>query len=169
MSDLTVNSLFASAHQGAKRGSFDTSHSLYAQARSRGWRDRIRSTLTRGNQGLVDLASVEASSAVQARHHAGLRTVTIDEIRGSEGRSKDFDRSFRPRADHNRTRWLSIASARQRGTPLPPVSLIQIGDTYFVRDGHHRISVARAMGQVEIEAEVVVWEMEGPLDGARAN
>ena len=169
MSDLMVNSLIASAHEGAKRASFDTSHSLYAQARSRSRRARIWSALTRSNQGLIDLASVEASSAVQARHHAGLRTVTIDEIRGSEGRSQDFDRSFRPRADHNRTRWLSIASARQRGTPLPPVSLIQIGNTYFVRDGHHRISVARAMGQVDIEAEVVVWETAGPLDGVGAN
>jgi hypothetical protein len=44
------------------------------------------------------------------------------------------------------------------GDPLPPVELIQVGSVYFVRDGHHRISVARAMGQQEIEAVVTVWQ-----------
>jgi hypothetical protein len=46
---------------------------------------------------------------------------------------------------------------------LPPVVLVQVGDVYFVRDGHHRISVARALGQLDIEAEVTVWEVAGPL------
>jgi hypothetical protein len=46
---------------------------------------------------------------------------------------------------------------------LPPVVLVQVGDVYFVRDGHHRISVARALGQLDIEAEVTVWQVSGPL------
>jgi hypothetical protein len=46
---------------------------------------------------------------------------------------------------------------------LPPVVLVQVGDVYFVRDGHHRISVARALGQLDIEAEVTVWHLSGPL------
>jgi len=58
---------------------------------------------------------------------------------------------------------MGIAAARQMGRTLPPVELIQIGDLYFVRDGHHRISVARGMGQEHIDAEVTVWEMGGPL------
>jgi hypothetical protein len=58
---------------------------------------------------------------------------------------------------------LGIATARQRGKPLPPVELIQVGDVYFVRDGHHRISVARALGQRDIGAEVMVWQVAGPL------
>jgi len=49
------------------------------------------------------------------------------------------------------------------GTPLPPVELVQVGDVYFVRDGHHRISVARTVGQRDIEAEVTVWHVDGPL------
>jgi hypothetical protein len=51
---------------------------------------------------------------------------------------------------------------------LPAVDLIQIGDVYFVRDGHHRISVGRAMGQEIIDAEVTVWEVAGPLPWERA-
>jgi hypothetical protein len=53
--------------------------------------------------------------------------------------------------------------ARQQGAKLPPVALIQVGDVYFVKDGHHRISVARALGQVEIEAVVTVWHVAGQL------
>jgi hypothetical protein len=62
---------------------------------------------------------------------------------------------------------VNIAAAWEMGTPLPPVKLIQIGDLYFVRDGHHRISVARAMGQEAIEAEVTAWTVMGPLPWER--
>jgi hypothetical protein len=58
---------------------------------------------------------------------------------------------------------MSIARARDRDKALPPVELIQVGDLYFVRDGHHRISVARAVGQRYIEAEVTAWQVSGPL------
>jgi hypothetical protein len=56
-----------------------------------------------------------------------------------------------------------VAAARRRGKSLPPVDLIQVGDAYFVRDGHHRISVARALGQQDIEAKVIVWQVTGSL------
>jgi hypothetical protein len=89
--------------------------------------------------------------------------VPIAQIRGSEGRTGDFDRDFNPIKNHTRQRWLGIAVAREQGKVFPPVSLVQVGDLYFVKDGHHRISVARAFGQEAIEAKVVVWQMEGTL------
>jgi hypothetical protein len=92
-----------------------------------------------------------------------MRTVPIEQIQGSESRSHEFDRNFNPLRGYNKDRWLSIAMARQRDKALPPVELIQVGEVYFVRDGHHRISVARALGQQDIEAEVVVWQVNGPL------
>jgi hypothetical protein len=92
-----------------------------------------------------------------------VKTVAIDQIRGSEGRCRYFDRDFRPLHDKARGRWLNIARARQQGKSLPPVVLVQVGDTYFVRDGHHRISVARALGQLDIEARVTVWHVSGTL------
>jgi hypothetical protein len=135
----------------------------YASACSRGWRGRVWSALTGRSRCLLSLADVSATCAILARRSVGIRTVPIDQIRGTDSRSRDFDRDFNPLQTHTAHRWHSVASARQEGKELPPVELVQIGDVYFVRDGHHRISVARALGQQSIEAEVVAWEVSGPL------
>lgn len=136
---------------------------LYAEARRQGKRSQRTSLFRRGGHRLLSLREAEAASTVHARHYAGLREVPIVQIKGSEGRCGDFDRSFHPLKDHNRARWLRVAAARQRGKTLPPVELIQVGGVYFVRDGHHRISVARSVGQRDIEAEVIIWDTAGPL------
>jgi hypothetical protein len=81
--------------------------------------------------------------------------VPLDKIVGTEGRSDDFDAKFRPLKQHNRDRWINLAAARYMGVVLPAVELVQDGDEYYVRDGHHRISVAKVMGQLEIDARVV--------------
>jgi len=99
---------------------------------------------------------------VRNRTYVGLRTVPLSQICGSEGREGDFDADFNPLQERDQQRWVRVAVAWQAGEPLPPVELIQVGDRYFVRDGHHRISVARALGQESIEAEVAVWEVAGP-------
>jgi hypothetical protein len=124
---------------------------------------QVWSLLTRRSRGLLSLTELNATCTVESSSHAGLRTVPIEHIRGSEGRSHDFDRDFNPLQDHTKMRWLGIAAARQEGKSLPPVLLVQVGDAYFVLDGHHRISVARARGQCDIEAEVTVWQVAGPL------
>jgi hypothetical protein len=136
---------------------------LYAHARSQAWRGQLRSVLTRHPSDLLSLAEMDASSTVGTRRYAGIQKVPINHIRGSQGRAQDFDRDFYPLQNHNKDRWLSVAGARQRGKSLPPVDLIQVGSIYFVQDGHHRISVARALGQQDIEAEVTVWQVTGPL------
>ena len=87
----------------------------------------------------------------------------LGQIVGSEGRGEDFDRDFNPTNEVNRKRWISVAACRLQGQALPLVELIQIGERYFVRDGHHRISVARALKQEYIEALVTVWEIR-PFD-----
>ncbi|NJN17512.1 MAG: hypothetical protein HC822_15195 [Oscillochloris sp.] len=74
-------------------------------------------------------------------------------VRISSGDS-DRDRAFAPAQEHSRDRWLSIAVARRRSIGLPPVQLIHGADGYYVRDGHQRISVARALGEAFIEAVV---------------
>jgi hypothetical protein len=86
--------------------------------------------------------------------------VQISKIKGSEGRSDDFDCDFNPIQTRTIHRWMSVATARYEGMSLPPVELIQVDEDYFVRDGHHRISVARAFGEVYIDAEVTVLELE---------
>lgn len=60
---------------------------------------------------------------------------------------------------HTRRRWLSIAVARLNGQAMPAVELIKVGDVYVVRDGHHRISVARALGEGFVDAHVTAWEL----------
>jgi len=136
---------------------------LYDVAHQQGVLSNFWSTLTRHTQRLLDLETIRRKVNVSNRHYIGLQTVRIAQIRGSEGRSREFDAHFRPRQTHTKERWVNVAVAQSQGHPLPPVELIQIGDIYFVRDGHHRISVAQAMGQEQIEAFVTVWETTGAL------
>jgi hypothetical protein len=163
MFDLTANTPLAHVSAQDHHKELESARDLYARARSHGrWR-RFWSNLVGRPRHLYRLADVESTCTVQDRSHAGLRTVPIDQIRGSEGRSDDFDPEFCPLQDHNSQRWLRIARARHRGTVLPPVDLIKVGDLYFVRDGHHRVSVARAAGQMDIEAQVTAWQVAGTL------
>ena len=115
--------------------------------------------LMRRSSDLLHLTEVETNQPVKNRYSAGLQLVALDQIQGSQGRCRDFDRAFYPRQYHSQSRWLQVATARALGIALPPVALVQVGKIYFVRDGHHRISVARAIGQTEIEAEVRVWQV----------
>lgn len=107
---------------------------------------------------LHDLDTVEQIHAIVARRHLGLQTVPLNQIAGSEGRSQDFNAEFQPLKVHNKDRWISIAVANMLRIPLPPVELVQVGNRYFVRDGNHRISVAIALGQTEIDAQVTLWQ-----------
>ncbi len=125
----------------------------------KGWWNKLWSVLTRRSRHLLDLSEVVAANTMSGSHYLGTKTVSIRRIRGSESRSNDFDSDFHPLQNHTEERWLNIAAAQQRGVTLPAVDLVQVGEIYFVRDGHHRISVARAFGQEYIEAEVTVWNV----------
>jgi hypothetical protein len=118
----------------------------------------MASRLMRRSSDLLNLTEAETHQPIKNRYSAGVQLVALDQIQGSQGRCRDFDRAFYPRQYHSESRWLRVATARALGIVLPPVALVQVGNIYFVRDGHHRISVARAMGQTEIEAEVRVWQ-----------
>jgi hypothetical protein len=102
---------------------------------------------------------------------AGRQVVPLDAIVGTVDRPKGFDRHFRPTTAQVRRRWEGIATAMRRGDELPPVDLYQVGDAYFVRDGHHRVSVARALGYDVIDARVVevVTEARATRDLLRAD
>jgi hypothetical protein len=98
---------------------------------------------------------VVAALGYMEESYVGLQTVPLDSILGTVDRTKGFDRQFRPTTARVRARWERIANAVRRGEPMPPISLFRIGEVYFVRDGHHRVSVARALGRSEIDAYVV--------------
>jgi hypothetical protein len=111
------------------------------------------------SSGLLDLEEVQSQASITNSRYAGTRSVSIDRIQGSQGRSADFDAHFHPLHERTQDRWMSILAAMQNGVILPPVELVQVGERYFVRDGHHRISVARALGQIDVDAEVTALDL----------
>jgi hypothetical protein len=135
----------------------DAAARLYSQTRLASWWAARWGRLIGHRPPARDLMAL--ASRVQGQHSLGLQTVPLAQIRGSEGRTTDFDAAFRPLADHSRGRWVSIARARLADEPLPAVELILVDDMYYVRDGNHRISVARALGQQQIDAQVTVWDV----------
>ncbi|PRY62578.1 ParB-like nuclease family protein [Knoellia remsis] len=84
----------------------------------------------------------------------GVQSIPLDKIVGSVDKVREFDPSFRPTSGRNRARWERLAEAVRRGQPIPPIDVYQVGDLYFVRDGHHRVSVMKALGDTAIEADV---------------
>jgi hypothetical protein len=85
----------------------------------------------------------------------GLRPIALATIVGTVDRRKEFDREFRPTSSRARARFERIAEAARRGASLPPIDVYRVGELHFVRDGHHRVAVARAQGRDTIEAHVV--------------
>jgi hypothetical protein len=127
----------------------------FLRARRRAAASRVAARL-RGEPGDVRMVLpyeevIEALGFVSERP-AGVEVVALDAIVGTVDRERDFDRSFRPTSGRVRSRWENIAAAMRRGESLPPVDLVRIGEIYFVRDGHNRVSVARALGRRDIEA-----------------
>lgn len=91
-----------------------------------------------------------------------LEEIPLDTIVGSVGRYRDFNRTFLPRGHIDPERWARIDRLR-RQTDLPPIDVFKIGDVYFVQDGNHRVSVARARGDKTIRARVVEIPVRVPL------
>lgn len=137
-------------------------HELYEHERARAQVASIWAWLFRRPTTLPPLGAVADERTIRSRHALGRQTIRLDKIYGSEGRSADFDSSFRPTQEHTRARWLGVALAMIQGRSMPPIEVIELGGRYFVRDGHHRVSAARALGQVDIEADVTVWEVDAP-------
>jgi hypothetical protein len=123
-------------------------HAVMAQlaARLRGEPDDVRLVLP--YEEVID------ALGYAGEHAAGSAVVALNDIVGTVDRGHDFDRRFRPTSGRVRSRWEHIAAAMRRGEAMPPVDLVRIGEIYFVRDGHHRVSVARALGRTDIDARV---------------
>ncbi|WP_406616152.1 hypothetical protein [Candidatus Caldatribacterium sp.] len=130
----------------------------------RGIWKRILGKLKHHRERLFPLASLEGLVGKEAVYR-GVQAVPISRIVGTENRFADFDREFLPLTRRDRYRWARIHALYSEGTPLPPVTLIKIGDFYFVRDGHHRISVAKAEGALYIDAEVIEVPLPEGLSG----
>ena len=100
----------------------------------------------------------------RGERYVGLQSIPLDSIVGTVGRGRDFDRGFRPTSGRTRGRWERIATAARKGESFPPIDVYRIGEVHFVKDGHHRVSVAGAQGLETIDAYVTEVQTEVGAD-----
>ncbi len=141
----------------------------FSRARRRGVLARLANRLRRepGDVNLI-LPFEEVIEALGKRGERilGVQMIQLDSIVGSVDRRTEFDRSFRPTSQRVRDRWERIAIAQRRGKSMPPIQVYRVGGLHFVKDGHHRVSVARAQGRDEIDAQVT--EVQTALEPEQA-
>ncbi|HEY9054239.1 MAG TPA: transcriptional regulator [Rectinemataceae bacterium] len=134
----------------------------FQKAQTRALLSRLAHIFDPGGEDLLPFDEAKRILKPVSESYTGLVTVPLDRIVGSEGRYRDFNRRFLPRKSYLRQRWTSVDKTRYEDLVLPPVRLYEMGGVYFVRDGNHRVSVARSTGQLEIDAEVT--SLQSPLD-----
>ena len=123
---------------------------------------RKLSTFLQGESNeLLEYDAVRRELPFQSQHDLGVQTIPLDKIVGSVGRYRDFDRAFLPTQRQTKGRWVNISKARYEDIELPAIDVYKIGEVYFVRDGNHRVSVARDRNQEFIDAYVT--EIEIPI------
>ncbi len=135
------------------------SYALFNRVMIKGYIRRFFDRLLRKSYELFSLSNILQNGSPQYAMEAGLHAVPLHLVVGSENRCKDFDNQFTPFSERNHQRWLRISDMFIKGENIPAVELIQVGQSYFVRDGHHRISVAKAMGKKFIDAKVTVFQL----------
>ena len=135
----------------------------FDRARRRAFFGRLVARLRRECSRLLAFGEVGEGPLAHNRRRLGLRDVEVSKIVGSVGRPEAFDRSFMPASSTLAERWKRVDRAFHRGLDLPAVRLYKLGNSYFVEDGNHRVSVARYQGVETIEAEVTEFF---PLYGA---
>ncbi|HLH70828.1 MAG TPA: FUSC family protein [Candidatus Dormibacteraeota bacterium] len=126
-------------------------------------RRRLTGVLTRQPRTAPALAEVAEAVGILHEHDAGLDDIPLAQVKGSERRTLDFDVSFMPRRDHVRPAWVDLYARMAEGLPIPPIDVYRVGEVYFVKHGHHRVSVARSLGWDRIRAHVVEVETRAPL------
>lgn len=126
----------------------------FYRAKSRARISKIFSLLRGKRDDLLSLEDVKKIVAPTGESYVGCKTIPVGQIVGSEGRTKDFNDSFCPRKAFMCDRWVRVDTAYYEEKILPPVKLLEIGGVYFVRDGNHRVSVARSHDVAFIDAEI---------------
>ena len=126
----------------------------FGRARRWAFFGRVAARLRRECDRLLSFDEVGGSRLAHNRRRLGLRDVEVSKIVGSVGRPDAFDRGFMPTKASLAQRWMRVDQAFHGGLDLPPVRLYKIGESYFVEDGNHRVSVARYQGVETIEADV---------------
>jgi len=135
----------------------------FQQARNEALKEEFWSKITGESSDLISYDEVKTKLKFIGSSRKGLRDIPLDAIIGSVGRYSDFTRKFNPRQDSDAERWANIEVKTVGAEGLPPIEVYKVGETYFVIDGNHRVSVARHLGFKTIEAYVTEIETRVPL------
>ena len=136
----------------------------YEEMRSKLFLNSVRTFFSRENNSLLSFSEVKDRLRLKAQRYRGIKEIPVEKIIGSENRWEDFDMEFLPKNESSRERWKSIHAAWQTDKKLPPIRVYKVGDSYFVQDGNHRVSVARQSGINFIDAEVIEFDTKVPID-----
>jgi hypothetical protein len=143
----------------------DRARSEWSKVRRRALWAQLQANLGHKKINLINFTELSNRFNLGGSFYLGVRDIPLDKIIGSVGRYQDFVQAFLPINESVAARWESVAAAylnpMSRG--LPPIEVYQVGDCYFVKDGNHRVSVARHLKLPELEAHV--WEYLQPVAG----
>jgi len=143
--------------------SFMSAVADFREARRRASMEQIVARLRGESVDLLSYEDVRKKLRTTVSPGVELKEVPLDAIVGSVGRYSDFTRSFLPRHDSNQERWARVQLAVNDPQGVPPIEVYEVGDVYFVRDGHHRVSVARQLGSTHMQAYVTRVKTRVPL------
>jgi hypothetical protein len=138
----------------------------FEKARQKAFMNDIKSAISGRPNDLIPFHELRRRLSPEGESYRGMREVPVSQIVGSMDRFRDFDRTFLPRKKATQGRWTRIDRAYYEDVRLPPIQLYKVGDIYFVKDGNHRVSVARERGVEFIDAEVIEGHVRVPLDSS---
>ena len=140
-------------------------HNDFESARLGAFLSEVAAFLRRRPNWLISFHDVQSRLPIEGQTYRGFQTLPVAAVRGSVDRYEDFSRNFLPRQSYTRERWESVDRANLAGIDLPPIEVYKVGEIFFVKDGNHRVSVARQQGMKFIDAMVV--EVQTPVPLAR--
>jgi hypothetical protein len=135
----------------------------FERARHKALMHEMLSIVRRQSNDLIPYHEVRSRVSPDRESYRGFQVVPVDKIVGSVDRFHDFDRAFLPRHGHTAGRWQNVDRAYYQDVRLPPIQLYKVGEIYFVKDGNHRVSVAKERGVEFIDAEVIEGHIRVPL------
>lgn len=134
------------------------SNEEFSRARQRAFIEEWLSFFRGRSNNLLPFEEIKQNLQLQDAAYKGLQEIELDKIVGSTGRYRDFTRTFLPKNSTTEERWRRVDAVAHSGEGFPPIEVYQVGDVYFVRDGNHRVSVARAHSAKTIEAYVIEYK-----------
>ena len=140
----------------------------FERARQKAFFQGIMSVMRRKSNELISFHDVRSRIQPESESYRGMQTVPVAQIVGSVDRFRDFNRTFLPLHNHTAGRWKNVDKAYHQDVRLPPIQLYKVGEVYFVKDGNHRVSVARERGVDFIDAEVIETHIRLPIYASMA-